>query len=74
MAWAMTADPETFRQGASAYHNARDRASEKRNELVRLVNERHLAVHSQHNPGTRHVDDADISPMSNNAMSGCVRK
>ena len=41
-AFAMTDTPETFRQGASAYRNARDWAKEKRDEIIRLANERHL--------------------------------
>ena len=65
--WAMTSDPETFRQGASAYRNARDWAKEKRDELIRLANERHLDAHFQHNPGDQHFDDAHISTTSNNA-------
>ncbi|RJE22369.1 hypothetical protein PHISCL_05311 [Aspergillus sclerotialis] len=46
-AWAMTGNPETFRQGASAYRNARDWAKEKRDEFIRLANKRHLNAQSQ---------------------------
>ena len=45
--WAMTDSLETFRQGASAYRNARDWAKEKRDEFIRLANERHLNAQSQ---------------------------
>ncbi|RJE18109.1 hypothetical protein PHISCL_09552 [Aspergillus sclerotialis] len=40
--WMMTNNAETFRQGASAYRNARDRAKEKSDEFIRLANRRHL--------------------------------
>ena len=45
--WMMTNNAETFRQGASAYRNARDWAKEKRDEFIRLANERHLNAQSQ---------------------------
>ncbi|RJE19571.1 hypothetical protein PHISCL_08105 [Aspergillus sclerotialis] len=45
-AWAMTGNQETFLQGASAYRNARDWAKEKRDEFIRLANERHLNAQS----------------------------
>lgn len=36
----MTSDFETFRQGATAYRNARDWAKEQRDEAIRRANER----------------------------------
>lgn len=39
-AWAMISDVETFRQGATAYKNARDWAKEQRDEAIRRANER----------------------------------
>ncbi|OJD10629.1 hypothetical protein AJ78_08413 [Emergomyces pasteurianus Ep9510] len=45
--WSMTSDPGTFRQGASAYRNARDWAKEKRNEFIRAANETHAKAQSQ---------------------------
>jgi hypothetical protein len=38
--WTMTSDPETFRQGATWYRNARDWAKEKRDEFIEAANER----------------------------------
>ncbi|KAL9615693.1 MAG: hypothetical protein Q9160_009334 [Pyrenula sp. 1 TL-2023] len=38
--WAMTGNIETFRQGATAYRNARDWAKSKRDELIKTANER----------------------------------
>ena len=38
--WIMTDRAETFRQGATAYRNARDWAKEKRDESIKAVNER----------------------------------
>ncbi|KAM0794039.1 hypothetical protein BDR22DRAFT_883689 [Usnea florida] len=46
-AWAMTGNPEAFRQGAIALRNARDWAKEKRKELIDAANEKVLdAEHS----------------------------
>ncbi len=39
-AWAMTGNAETFRQGSTAYRNARDWAKEQRDEAIRRANER----------------------------------
>ena len=36
--WAMTSDPSTFRQGATAYRNARDWAKEKRDGFIEAAN------------------------------------
>lgn len=36
--WHMTGNPDTFRQGASAFRNARDWAEEKRKELIAAAN------------------------------------
>ena len=38
--WGMTGNLDTFRQGASAYRNARDWAKEQRDEAIRLANDR----------------------------------
>ena len=38
--WGMTGNIETFRQGATAYRNARDWAKEQREEAIRRVNKR----------------------------------
>ena len=38
--WGMTGNIETFRQGATAYRNARDWAKEQRDEAIRRANAR----------------------------------
>jgi hypothetical protein len=38
--WSMASDPETFRQGATSYRNARDWAKEQRDETIRRANEK----------------------------------
>ncbi|KAH8800822.1 hypothetical protein F5884DRAFT_623381, partial [Xylogone sp. PMI_703] len=37
-AWALTSDPDTFRQGATAFRNARDWAQEKRDIFITTAN------------------------------------
>ncbi|KAG5301145.1 hypothetical protein I7I48_01058 [Histoplasma ohiense] len=44
--WSLTSDLETFRQGASAYRNGRDWAKERRDEFIRVANERHSEAHT----------------------------
>jgi hypothetical protein len=39
-AWVLTSDPDTFRQGATAFRNARDWAQEQRDALITAANER----------------------------------
>lgn len=55
--WSMTGDPETFRQGASAYRNARDWAKEQRDEAIRQANERANPVDAE-----APTNDAGASP------------
>ncbi|KAF2815589.1 uncharacterized protein BDZ99DRAFT_470955 [Mytilinidion resinicola] len=38
--WGMTGNPETFRQGAGAFRNARDWAKEQRDKAIEQANER----------------------------------
>jgi hypothetical protein len=38
--WGMTGNAETFRQGATAYRNARDCTKEQRDEAIKRANER----------------------------------
>ncbi|KAM5429576.1 hypothetical protein McanMca71_006801 [Microsporum canis] len=40
-AWSMSGNADSFRQGATAYRNARDWAKEQRNRLLETANERH---------------------------------
>ncbi|QSS53757.1 hypothetical protein I7I53_01118 [Histoplasma capsulatum var. duboisii H88] len=58
--WSLTGDLETFRQGASAYRNARDWAKEKRDEFIRAANERHSEAHS---PISQHQTASDLTPV-----------
>ncbi|PGH27177.1 hypothetical protein AJ80_01134 [Polytolypa hystricis UAMH7299] len=60
--WGMTGNPETFRQGISAYRNARDWAKEKRDEFIRAANERLSEAHSQHSSITQHQSASDLTP------------
>ncbi|EDN06286.1 predicted protein [Histoplasma mississippiense (nom. inval.)] len=74
MGWSMTSDPVTFRQGASAYRNARDWAKEKRDEFIRAANETHSKAQSQLLHSTSQsqtaseaaltLDDSDLSTLS----------
>ena len=38
--WGMTGNRETFRQGATAYRNARDWVNEQRDEVIKRANDR----------------------------------
>jgi hypothetical protein len=49
-AWALTGDPDTFRQGAAAFRNARDWAQEIRDGFISATNER--APDIGHKPST----------------------
>ena len=42
--WGMTGNPETFRQGATAYRNARDWAKEKRDEMIEAANQKAVSL------------------------------
>lgn len=42
--WVMTSDPETFRQGATWYRNARNWTKEKRDEFIEAANGRAIIV------------------------------
>jgi hypothetical protein len=55
--WSMTGDPETFRQGAKAYRNARDWAEQQRDETIMRANEKANSVEAE--ASTR---DATASP------------
>ncbi|EEQ87979.2 uncharacterized protein BDCG_03099 [Blastomyces dermatitidis ER-3] len=71
--WSMTSDPQTFREGACAYRNARDWAKEKRDGFIKLANEQRLDAQSQQHwvsqQGTASdeavtLDDSDVSTVS----------
>lgn len=46
-AWALTGDPDTFRQGATAFRNARDWAQEQRDTLITAANERARSTNAE---------------------------
>ncbi|KAI1974678.1 hypothetical protein LOZ53_003380 [Ophidiomyces ophidiicola] len=46
-AWSMVGSADGFRQGASAYRNARDWAKEQRDEFIKSANERHTQALSE---------------------------
>ncbi|EGC46656.1 conserved hypothetical protein [Histoplasma capsulatum var. duboisii H88] len=48
--WSLTSDPESFRQGATAYRNARDWAKEIRDAFINAANQRLPGVHTQPQP------------------------
>ncbi|KAL9117935.1 MAG: hypothetical protein Q9187_005522 [Circinaria calcarea] len=62
-AFAMTNNPETFRQGATAYRNARDWAKERRDEFIEAANTR-MPVISTESPSLESsgYGEASISP------------
>ncbi|EDN02276.1 predicted protein [Histoplasma mississippiense (nom. inval.)] len=71
--WGMTGNLETFRQGVSAYRNARDWAKEKRAGVIRAANERFSETESQCHSASQHqmnsdiaatLDDSDISTVT----------
>ncbi|KAK2795046.1 hypothetical protein FQN50_009805 [Emmonsiellopsis sp. PD_5] len=70
--WCMFGNLETFRQGASTYRNARDWAKEKRDEFIRVANERHPESQSQLLHSTSEaaltLDDSDVSTLSDEAQ------
>ncbi|KAF2690374.1 hypothetical protein K458DRAFT_474582 [Lentithecium fluviatile CBS 122367] len=49
--WSMTGDPETFRQGAGAYRNARDWAEQQRDEAIMRANARANSVEAEASTG-----------------------
>ena len=56
--WGMTGNAETFRQGATAYRNARDWAKERRDEAIKRANER--------------ANDSQVGPLAVDASFGGV--
>ncbi|EER39904.1 conserved hypothetical protein [Histoplasma capsulatum H143] len=58
--WCMTGNLDTFRQGASAYRNARDWAKEQRDGFIRAANEKHSEAHS---PISQHRTTSDLTPI-----------
>jgi hypothetical protein len=53
--WSMTGDPETFRQGARAYRNARDWAEQQRDEAIVRANEKANSVGAAASPALSFV-------------------
>jgi hypothetical protein len=48
--WYMTGDPDTFRQGARAYRNARDWAEQQRDEAIMRANEKANSIEAEAPP------------------------
>ncbi|QSS48831.1 hypothetical protein I7I53_08962 [Histoplasma capsulatum var. duboisii H88] len=65
--WSMTSDLETFRQGASAYRNARDWAKEKRDEFIGMANKRLSEACSQHSSTSQNQAASDLTPILNDS-------
>ncbi|KAL9084855.1 MAG: hypothetical protein Q9159_005018 [Coniocarpon cinnabarinum] len=57
--WNMTGNPDTFRQGASAFRNARDWAQERRRELIYAANKKSMTVSPAHTSTSE--DSAEIA-------------
>lgn len=79
-AFAMTNNRETFRQGATAYKNARDWAKKQRDEAIRRANERAVGNQiisvnaslqriSSHTSETTRGDDSGLSQESQNSLN-----
>jgi hypothetical protein len=66
--WSMTSDPDTFRQGASWFRNARDWAKEQRDGAIARANER--ANDSQ--AGALAVDASDFSEITSFASEASL--
>ncbi|KAM5444625.1 hypothetical protein MferCBS31731_000079 [Microsporum ferrugineum] len=73
-AWSMVGNIEGFRQGASAYRNARDWAKEQRDRHINAANERFQQAQSELPSASEHettsglaVDGSDTSAMSDEA-------
>jgi hypothetical protein len=49
-AWALTSDPDSFRQGATAFRNARDWAQEQRGTFITAANERARSTNTEPSP------------------------
>lgn len=63
---------DTFRQGVSAYRNARDWAKEKRDEFIRLANERHSEAESRHNSVSQQLTASDSAVTSDDSDTSTV--
>jgi hypothetical protein len=57
--WALTSDPDTLRQGATAFRNARDWAQEQRDGFISAANERARSVNAE--PSFEASDHNDVS-------------
>ncbi|KAI2043506.1 hypothetical protein LOZ67_005577 [Ophidiomyces ophidiicola] len=60
--WAMTGNQEGFRQGASAYRNARDWAKETRDKFIQAANERLSQACSQ-DSFSQHQPLSELTPV-----------
>ncbi|KAG5289101.1 hypothetical protein I7I48_08341 [Histoplasma ohiense] len=69
--WSLTSDPESFRQGVTAYRNARDWAKEIRDAFINLANQRLPGVHTQPQPCAT-SEEAEICSSSAGSSPGTV--
>ncbi|PYH88588.1 hypothetical protein BO71DRAFT_132180 [Aspergillus ellipticus CBS 707.79] len=69
-AWAMTGNKETFRQGATAYRNARDWAKKCRDEFIARANERVSQDRQSRSPSTPDDDDDDQTDLQSSCGFG----
>ena len=71
--WSMTGNPDTFRQGAAAWRNARDWAKEKREELIIAANDKlwkanHPELASSTQSSMSMLSDQTIHPESETSV------
>lgn len=63
--WSLCGNVETFRQGATAFRNARDWASEQRNEAIRLANQR-----AEHNRAPAQIEEPSEGSSTTASLRG----
>ena len=68
-AFALTSDPDTFRQGATAFRNARDWAQEQRNGFISMSNDRARAMNV---PQSDHVSSIDNDGLQGGTHLSCA--
>ncbi|EFR02618.1 hypothetical protein MGYG_05616 [Nannizzia gypsea CBS 118893] len=65
--FAMTDNPETFRQGATVYRNARDWAKEQRDDMIKCANERYRQARSELPSASEREETAEATAIPENA-------
>jgi hypothetical protein len=69
-AYVLTNDPESFRQGATAFRNARDWAKEQRDALITAANER--ARSAAGHVHTLSDSNGPVAESESSAGAGCL--